>query len=244
MQKRNAGQTGPSPIIPQRLTRFIRRTVEQKQRSGCTKLQLRRFRAAALTLAYTRGNVPLRELAKRLRVSQLQIRNWRAQPRFKRQVNELAKRYAYEFVGVLDKKPSFSGESYAFLAKEFPYYSAELCNEITNTLKNLANSTGLWFGFDSEQVASTMSMLAIAVRLWTTKLERTASKKERLFCQQARFEIHYLISQFSADAFMSAMKTGNYQLAQELFYLSKEKNDEQLAQLDSIEKDRIEHERR
>ena len=127
---KNLGST-----VPSLLNEFIHEVMKEEEEAGVSRLQLRKFHAACLMLAYTPG-LRLRQIAQLAKVSNERlIRNWRTEDKFNAEVHKFISMYAEKFVQNLQTSNLLLESFDYLLVDEFCSYSKILRIKIMGYLE-------------------------------------------------------------------------------------------------------------
>lgn len=203
--------------IPPSLNQFINSCLKGMQKRQPTKLQLRKFYASCLMLAYTRHNFPLKEIAKKAKVSEQLLRKWRTEEVFKKEVEFLTKVYARGFVDMLERKNLSYGNYLYLVEKEIAYYSLGLRNAIATEHGKRIKAVEPTRDSSPEQKRKFIYLEGFAAFIWQYHADRWGSKKERLTLHETTYELLRVADKTLLSWFEEAIKEKDFQSAREVF---------------------------
>jgi len=199
------------------LSRSIDTQMKKAKKMGFTKLQLRKFHAAWLMLAYNRHNFPLKEIVKKAKVSEQLLRNWRTEERFKKGVGIYTKAYARGFVDMLERTELSYGDYLHLVEREIPYYSLGLQKAIATEHAKRMMRVGPTSHSSPEQDRKFLYLSSFAGFIRQYRADRWGSKEERLDLHETTFKLLREADRTLPIIFEKSIKNKDFQLAREIF---------------------------
>jgi len=199
------------------LGKSIDTQMKKAKKMGFTKLQLRKFHAAWLMLAYNRHNFPLKKIAKKAKVSDQLLRNWRTEERFKKGVGIHTKVYARGFVDMLERTDLSYGNWLHLVEREIPYYSLGLQSAIATEHAKRMKRVAPTSHSSLEQDRRFIYLSDFASFIDKYRLDRWGSKKERLDFHETTYKLLRLVDKTLPILFEKSIKNKDFQTAREVF---------------------------
>jgi len=199
------------------LSRSIDTQMKKAKKMRFTKLQLRKFHAAWLMLAYNRHNFPLKEIAKKAKVSEQLLRNWRTEESFKKGVGIYTKVYARAFVDMLERTRLSYGNCLHLVEREIPYYSLGLQSAIATEHAKRMKSVASTSHSSPEQDRKFIYLSSFSRFIMQYRVDRWGSKEERLDLHETTFKLLREADKTLPIIFEKSIKNKDFQLAREIF---------------------------
>jgi len=204
--------------LPALLDKFIKKAVRmQIKRLKPTMLQKRKFYTACLMLVYTRHSFPLKEIAKKAKVSKKVLRVWRTEERFKENVEFWTKVYARNFVDMLERTELSYGDYLHLVEREIPYYSLGLQKAIATEHAKRMMRVGPTSHSSPEQDLKFLYLSSFSGFIWQYTADRWGSKEERLDLHETTYKLLRLADKTLPIIFEKSIKNKDFQLAREIF---------------------------